>query len=163
MVSGGGGGAWWQLCPAAVSSEWTDPVQTTPLQARTTTRLKPVPPQPLLRRDTVLLVCVWYSSAAAWWCGQCGSAVVGAVTDVDCERGCPPPVRWPTLLHLSFRGPSSPTSPTTTSPPRQLISPPWGPQTLSLHPRATLDSFLGCQVHFIFGLLLFRGDLDVQV
>ena len=138
------------------SSEWTDPLPTTP-PSSTTTRLKPVPTQPLIRRDTLL---VWYSSSSVvvwsvWYSG-------GAVTDVDCERGCPPPVRWPTLLHLSFRGPSSPTSPTTW--PRQLISPPSGPQTHSLHPQATLDSFLGCQVHFSFLVFCsFMPGSDVQV
>ena len=89
-----------------------------------------------------LSVVVW----SVWYCG-------GAVTDVDCERGCPPPVRWPTLLHLSSRGPSSPTSPTTW--PRQLISPPSGPPILSLHPQATLASFLGCQVHCSVFLVFF--------
>ena len=76
---------------------------------------------------------------------QRGGVRGATVTDVDCERGCPPPVRWPTLLHPSFRGPSSPTSPTPTLL-RQQISPPWGQPTLSPHPQATLDSFQGCQV-----------------
>ena len=99
---------------------------------------KPVPTQPLLRRDTVRGTAVWYR------CGQCVVSG-GTVTDVDCERGCPPPVRWPTLLHPSFRGPTSPISPPTS--PLQQISPPSGPPTLSLRPQATLDSFQGFQVH----------------
>ena len=143
---------WWQLCPAAVSG----PTRSQQLQYKRNQH------PPKTSSNTTLdsarhSACVWYSSAwwSVWYSG-------GAVTDVDCERGCPPPVRWPTLLHLSFRGPSSPTSPTTW--PRQLISPPSGPQTHSLHPQATLDSFLGCQVHFSFLVFCsFMPGSDVQV
>ena len=127
-------------------SECPDPLPTTPHQAHhhhppktsSNTTLAPA-------RHCACGTAVWYR------CGQCGSG--GTVTDVDCERGCPPPVRWPTLLHLSFRGPTSPISPTTW--PRQQISPPWGPPTLSPHPQATPDSFLGCQVHCSVFLVFF--------
>ena len=127
-------------CLAAATCPVSVPTRSQQLH-QANNRRKPVPVQPLLRRDNT--VCVFVVQQEQ----EQGGTVVsgGAVTDVDCEvRGCPPPVRWLTLLHLSSRGPSSPISPTTWH--RQQISPPWGQPTLSLHPQATLDSFQGCQV-----------------
>ena len=127
-------------CLAAATCPVSVPTRSQQLH-QANNRRKPVPVQPLLRRDNTVCVCVVQQEQ------EQGGTVVsgGAVTDVDCEvRGCPPPVRWLTLLHLSSRGPSSPISPTTWHP--QQISPPWGQPTLSRHPQATLDSFQGCQV-----------------
>ena len=124
-------------CLAAATCPVSVPTRSQQLH-QANNRRKPVPVQPLLRRDNTVCVCVVQQL-------QPGRVRGPTVTDVDGERGCPPPVRWPTLLHPSFRGPSSPTSPTPTLL-RQQISPPWGQPTLSPHPQATLDSFQGCQV-----------------
>ena len=127
-----GGVCWWlQLCPPVSAPTRSQQLHTKLTKTSSNTTLASA-------RHCARGTAVWYR------CGQCVVSG-GTVTDVDCERGCPPPVRWPTLLHPSFRGPTSPISPTTS--PRQQISPPSGPPTLSLRPQATLDSFQGFQVH----------------
>ena len=109
------------------------------------TGTKPVSTQPLLRLDTVWYRLVW----SVVWQWQMWIVRLGDVPHRLWHyypKCAPPPVRWPTLLHLCSRGRTSPTSPISLLLPP--TSPPLAPPTPSPRPPAIQGFSPDFQVSF---------------